>query len=78
METGRSQDINKYMIAFRKWKHACKILMIGIQVTKKLVNEVILMSVSNDIRVIGVIRTNLQQKLTAGMQSYNSGLGTDV
>lgn len=67
METGRSQDINKYIIAFRKWKHACKILMIGIQVTKKLVNEVILMSVTRRTSVIGVIRPNLQQKLTAGI-----------
>lgn len=67
METERSQDVNKYMIAFQKWKHACKILMIGIQVTKKLVNEVILMCYARRTSVIGVIRPTLQQKLTAGI-----------
>lgn len=42
MGTGRSQDISNYMITFRKWKHVCKLLRIGIRVTKKMVNGVIL------------------------------------
>ena len=65
MGTGSSQDISNYMTTSRKWKNACKFLMIGIQVTKKLVNGVILMSVARRIGVIGVIRATLQQKLTA-------------
>lgn len=39
--------------------------MIGILVTKKLVNGVILMSVARRTGVTGVIRATLQQKLTA-------------